>query len=142
MAQQSGRSLRCAYVERIRLAESESMLRFVAADRVDLAGFERLVAATTWDEFQIGQLVHDRQFHPDVFGTSRYDQLRHYSFALARLPGAWYKAAQSGQVDDFYDQHLADVAIFGVRLASLINLKLPDGPVDEGFDPQSAGIIV
>lgn len=44
--------------------------------------------ASTLRELQLVQVSHDRAYHPDVFGMSRADQVRHYAFHLAKLAEA------------------------------------------------------
>lgn len=135
MAADLNRDLRQAYIDRIFAVESDSYHRLEADSRINLAGYDKLVEAQTWRQIQIGQIYHDRRFHPDVFGLSRREQLRHYSFHVSKLPWRLAEAIDANRPDDFYDVRLADVALFGVKLASLIDWKLPQTPVDQGFVP-------
>jgi hypothetical protein len=82
----------------------------------------------TWRDLQRVQWEHDRHYHPDVLGLSRYEQLRHYAFHLAKLAGAAAEAA-SGDDRDFFARRLPDVLLFGLKLATLTNEQLPDSPV-------------
>ena len=74
------------------------------------------------------QWEHDRNYHPDVLGLSRYEQLRHYAFHLAKLAGA-AAAAASGDESDFLARRLPDLLLFGLKLATLTNEPLPDEQV-------------
>jgi hypothetical protein len=67
------------------------------------------------------QWEHDRRYHLDVFGLSRYEQLRHYAFHLAKLAGA---ASESDDRD--FQRRLPDVLLFGLKLATLMSEQLPD----------------
>ncbi len=74
------------------------------------------------------QWEHDRHYHPDVLGLSRYEQIRHYAFHLAKLSGAAAEAA-SGDESDFLARRLPDLLLFGLKLATLTNEPLPDEQV-------------
>jgi hypothetical protein len=78
----------------------------------------------TWLELQRAQWEHDRLYHPDVLGLSRYEQLRHYAFHLAKLAGAAAEAA-AGDDEDFLARRLPDLLLFGLKLATLTNEQLP-----------------
>ena len=131
LADQSGLSLRQAYEDRIRAVEASSMLRYVATtERTELAGADALASSRRWDEVQIAQLAHDRQFHPDVFGLSKIEQLRHYTFHVTKLAGMLADAVEQKSWNAFRDERLADVAVFGVKLATVCNERLPSVDVD------------
>lgn len=82
----------------------------------------------TWRQLQRVQWEHDRNYHPDVLGLSRYEQLRHYAFHLAKLAGA---AAQTGgdAERDFLTRRLPDLLLFGLKLATLVNEQLAEQSV-------------
>lgn len=82
----------------------------------------------TWRGLQRVQWEHDRHYHPDVLGLSRYGQLRHYAFHLAKLAGAAAETA-GGDDRDFYARRLPDLLLFGLKLATLTNEQLPDTPL-------------
>ncbi|MCU0310998.1 MAG: hypothetical protein MUE36_08645 [Acidimicrobiales bacterium] len=132
LASASGLSLRRAYAERLRQVETSSLLRF-ADERQSpvLAGVNALADAQNWDEVQVAQMMHDRQFHPDVFGLSKIDQLRHYTFHVTKLAGLFVDAIDTGTWSDFQSKRLPDIAIFGVKLSTVCNERLPSSPVDE-----------
>ncbi len=132
LADQSGLSLRQAYEDRIRGVEASSILRYVAtAERTALTGADALTSSRRWDEIQIAQLAHDRQFHPDVLGLSKIDQLRHYTFHITKLAGMLADAVEHGGWTAFRDERLADIAVFGVKLATVCNERLPSVDVDQ-----------
>lgn len=131
LADQSGLSLRQAYEDRIRAVEASSILRYVAtAERTALTGADALASSRRWDEIQIAQLAHDRRFHPDVFGLSKIEQLRHYTFHVTKLAGMLADAVEEGIWSAFRDERLADIAVFGVKLATVCNERLPSVDVD------------
>lgn len=92
------------------------------------AAQEQIPDRATWRLLQTVQWNHDRYYHPDVFGLSRYDQLRHYAFHLAKLATAGLEAA-AGNPGALFDMRFPDVLLFGLKLATLINESLPDDPV-------------
>ena len=131
LAAQAGVSLRQAYEERIRGVETSSLLRYVAtAEQAELVGAEALASARRWDEVQIAQIAHDRQFHPDVFGLPKIEQLRHYTFHVTKLAGLLADAIEQGDWGAFRDERLADIAVFGVKLATVCNERLSAAAVD------------
>ncbi len=97
---------------------------------MELVGADALAKAHSWDEVQIAQVEHDRRFHPDVFGLSKVDQLRHYTFHVTKLAGLLLDAVDLGAWDSFRDERLADIAVFGVKLATVCNERLPSTSVD------------
>lgn len=131
LADQSGLSLRQLYEDRIRGVEASSLLAHSpGAEEMELVGADALAGAHSWDEVQIAQAEHDRRFHPDVFGLSKVDQLRHYTFHVTKLAGLLIDAVDGGAWDSFRDERLADVAVFGVKLATVCNERLPSVEVD------------
>lgn len=89
------------------------------------AAVDAISAAATWRDLQIAQREHDRNYHPDVFGLSRYEQLRHYAFHLAKLAGAAADAV-GGDTADFLERRLPDALLFGIKLATLVGEALPN----------------
>lgn len=128
----SGLSLASAYAERIRSVEERSLMRHVSLfdDATELPGAAALSDAKGWDEIQIGQIIHDRQFHPDVFGLSKIEQVRHYTFHVTKLAGLLVEAIESGDWASFRQERLADIAIFGVKIATVCNVQLAREAVD------------
>ena len=131
LAKQSQLSLRQTYEDRIRNVEAASLLACAAdAPAALLVGADALSTAQCWDEVQVAQVAHDRHFHPDVFGLSKVDQLRHYTFHVTKLAGLLAETLEQGKWDEFRDQRLADIAVFGVKLATVCNERLPSAEVD------------
>lgn len=131
LATQSGLSLRQAYEARIRQVEATSLLACADdASTAKLVGADALSNAKCWDEVQLAQVAHDRHFHPDVFGLSKVDQLRHYTFHVTKLAGLLTSAIDQGSWEAFRDERLADIAVFGVKLATVCNERLPSAEVD------------
>ena len=88
-----------------------------------------MTSAANWAEFQIAQVVHDRHFHPDVFGLSKIDQLRHYTLHVTKLAGLLIDAIDSHDWPSFSPHRLSDIAIFGVKIATTCNDRLPASPL-------------
>ena len=131
LAEQSQLSLRQIYEDRIRDVEAGSLLAYSTDDSTSLfVGADALSAAQHWGEVQAAQVVHDRHFHPDVVGMSKMDQLRHYTFHVTKLAGLLAEAFEYEKWDEFRDRRLADVAVFGVKLATVCNERLPSAEVD------------
>ena len=131
LAAQSQLSLRQLYEDRIRGVEAGSLLAGGGdGSTALLTGAVALSTARHWDEVQAAQVVHDRHFHPDVFGLSKTDQLRHYTFHVTKLSGLLADAFEYGNWDEFRERRLADVAVFGVKLATVCNERLPATDVD------------
>ena len=122
-----------AYVTRIRSVEQRSMLRHcpIGGLGVGLCGAEALATARTWHDLQVGQVLHDRQFHPDVFGLSKTAQMQHYSFHVAKLAGLFAGTVENDDWESFLETRLADIAVFGVKIATACGVELPHELVDQ-----------
>ena len=59
---------------------------------------------------------------------SRADQIRHYTFHVAKLSGLLAQACEPGGV--FSDDRVADLAVFGVKLSTVASVGLPDSSID------------
>jgi hypothetical protein len=79
-----------------------------------------------WRALQLVQDAHDLAYHYDVVGLTKSEQLRHYALHLAKLVGACADAA-SGQIahEDFLARRVADMMLFGMKLATVSSEKLP-----------------
>lgn len=128
----TGTSLTEAYATRIRNIEKKSLLQYSLFNNgaSQLSGADVLDSATTWRQIQVGQLIHDRQFHPDVFGLAKLDQIRHYTFHITKLAGLLLGCIEEGSWVHFQNERLADIAIFGVKIATVCNVELPNTTVD------------
>jgi len=115
-----------SYTARIAHVERTSLHSQVPGSPIPfLPGADAMTAASTWAEFQLAQVVHDRQFHPDVFGLSKIDQLRHYTLHVTKLAGLLIDAIDSNDWPSFSPHRLSDLAIFGVKIATTCNDRLP-----------------
>jgi hypothetical protein len=83
-------------------------------------------AAGTWRELQLVQAEHDRNYHPDVIGLSRAEQLRHYAFRLAKIVGAFAAASDE---QELLERRLPDTLIFAIKLRTVMAKRLPDEPL-------------
>lgn len=111
------------YANRLRTIETRNPL----SDRQGFDGSEAAMKARNWRQLQLVQVEHDRHYHPDVFGLSRFAQLNHYTLHLAKLTGALADvAAGKREAADFYKSRLADLLLFGVKLATVTGEVLPE----------------
>jgi hypothetical protein len=135
LAAEAGLNLATCYTERVERVEKASLYSKVPRTASpSLPGADAMSASTTWSDFQVAQILHDRQFHPDVFGLSKIDQLRHYTFHVTKLAGLLIDAIDSNSWRDFAPDRLADLAIFGVKIATACNERLPDAALSLGTD--------
>jgi hypothetical protein len=106
-----------------RLGEVETKSPFRTTARFD--GVRAAREASTWRQLQEVQSWHDREYHPDVVGLARLDQVRHCTLHVAKLCG-WYARAVSSEVavKEVIDRRLADTLLFGLKLATLANVQL------------------
>ncbi len=132
LALQNGVCLPKIYANRIRKMEEGNIMRHAPlyGGAPSFLGAETIALAQTWRDLQIGQLLHDKQFHPDVFGMSKHQQLRHYNFHIAKLPYYFLKAIEENEMAIFCQRRLADIAAFGVKLATLRGEELPETPIE------------
>lgn len=119
-----------AYADRLRQMEAKNVL--LDADGDDLPS--RLAApSASGRTVQLVQAAHDRAFHPDVVGLPRAQQLQHYALHLAKLARYLQLA---GELPEEHGQwmagRVADALIFGVKLATVANHRLPDTPLADG----------
>lgn len=114
-----------AYADRLAAIEQRNVLSVEAA----FDGAAAVRSATAWSDLQRIQVIHDRAYHPDVLGLARIDQLRHYAFHLSKLVGALADVL-TGEAEwaAFVSTRLADMLLFGIKLATLTNTRLPDEP--------------
>lgn len=83
-----------------------------------------------WRALQLVQDAHDQAYHYDVVGLTKSEQLRHYALHLAKLVGACADAA-AGRLahEDFLARRVADMLLFGMKLATVTSEKLPAEPI-------------
>lgn len=90
-------------------------------------GAEAARAADGWRALQLVQADHDRAYHPDVVGLTKADQLRHYALHVAKLAGATAGVARGDlPYDDWLTRRVADMLLFGLKLATVSGQKLAD----------------
>ncbi len=125
LAVRAGVDIFDAYADRLAAIEQRNVLSVEAS--FDAAAAVR--AASVWSDLQRIQIAHDRAYHPDVLGLARIDQVRHYAFHLSKLVGA-LAAVAAGKVEwaAFASSRLADMMLFGIKLATVTNTRLPDEP--------------
>ena len=136
LATELGIDLREAWAQRLERIEH----RPLAALLGDFDGPKEAGQTLTWADVQRVQDQHDRTFHSDVFGMSRTSQLRHFAFhcmKLGELPAMAASGMEVGHKE--LRPWLADVLIFGVKLATVMGVALPSEPVS-GFTGRSAGL--
>lgn len=123
LAKSEGLDLFSKYANRLRAIEGRNVLNSPES-------FDGLVASQqchTWRDLQLVQIQHDRFFHPDVFGLQKLDQLRHYSFHLSKLAGAFARwVMNEGLDEEISNRRLPDVLLFGVKLSTVMGEKLPE----------------
>jgi hypothetical protein len=111
------------YADRLEEVELASPLGIVegfeAAPQVRLAG--------TWHDLQVIQSQHDRLYRPDVYGLSRYEQLRHIAIHTSKLVGALARA----DVDwlEFRERRLPDLLLFGIKTSTAASESLGSVPL-------------
>jgi hypothetical protein len=117
------------YVDRLRVVEARNPLRRSGG----FDGGAMAARAKTWRDLQLSQAEHDRHYHPDVIGLSKFAQLNHYALHLAKLAGALAEVAQ-GVADpvDFRQRRLPDMLLFGIKLATVTGKALPEKPLAGG----------
>jgi hypothetical protein len=95
--------------------------------------FDGAAAARGVEEWRVLQLVqdkHDQAYHYDVVGLTKSEQLRHYALHVAKLAGACADAARGDLAhEDFLGRRVADMLLFGVKLATVTSEKLPYEPI-------------
>jgi hypothetical protein len=123
--------LRALYVARLRAIEQRNPLW----DSSSIDGGALAEQANTWRALQLAQAEHDRRYHPDVVGLSKFDQLRHYALHVAKLAGAVADMAQGlADPSDFRARRLPDMLLFGIKLATVTGQRLPETGLVEAVD--------
>lgn len=95
---------------------------------------EHIEHGASWRELQLLQIAHDREYHPDVLGLPKLEQIRHFALHVAKLAGA-VAGAIKGEVPeaDLVARRIPDMLIFGVKLSTVSAERLPDEPVASSF---------
>lgn len=119
-----------AYADRLRQMEGKNVLH--DADGLDIpSGLAS--PSCTWRTAQLVQAAHDRVYHLDVMGLPRVQQLQHYTLHLAKLARYLQAADRSPEAwANWSAGRVADVLVFGVKLATVANLRMPQTPLADG----------
>jgi hypothetical protein len=107
------------YAERLGEIEARNVLAH--PERFD--GHRAALEARTWRDLQLVQADHDRDYHPDVVGMAKDQQLRHYALHLAKAVGAF---AEPRGEQELLHTRLPDVLLFGIKLSTVMGARLPD----------------
>jgi hypothetical protein len=102
-------------------------------------GRREALEAETWRDLQLIQVEHDRFYHPDVLGLAKQQQLQHYALHLAKSVGAFAEARDAG---DLLHRRLPDVLLFGIKLPTVMNVRLGDEPLPRISDRNASGSAV
>jgi hypothetical protein len=116
-------NLQDLYVQRLQSIER----RNVHWSERAVDGAQLAADARSWRDLQHAQIQHDLHYHPDVAGLTKYEQLRHYAFHVAKLAGAAADVA-GGELTatEFCEKRLPDILLFGIKLSTVCNEKLSD----------------
>ena len=121
-----GQDPMAAYAARIRRVEA----RYPLGGSGAYDGGSAVDAATTWRLIQQAQAHHDAIYHADVAGLAKIEQLRHYTLHMAKLAWLMQEAANdSTATDEFIQNRLPDILLFGIKLATVVGINLPDEPI-------------
>jgi hypothetical protein len=110
------------YAERLGAIEARNVVAQPGAPD----GRTAALAAGTWRDLQLVQIEHDRYYHPDVFGLSKTEQLRHYAFHLSKIVGAF---AEPAEHHDLINRRLPDVLLFAIKLQTVMGRRLAEEPI-------------
>lgn len=129
LAATAGISLRESYAQRLRELEGGHLWGGSRSP----AAWECVEKAGSWAELQQAQAEHDRYYHPDIFGLSKQDQLRHYTLHMAKITGHLAEVcAEPIRWTQFAATRLPDLALFGVKIASVAGEHL-EGDLPSSF---------
>jgi hypothetical protein len=109
------------YAERIGEIEARNVL----ARRGGYDGHRAVLEARTWRDLQLVQADHDRNYHPDVSGMAKAEQLRHIALHLTKIVGAF---AEPREADELLRRRLPDTLLFAIKLGTVMGSRLPDEP--------------
>jgi hypothetical protein len=109
---------RLGQIERANVLHDPDATGFVAAKAAKVHSLRGL---------QLLQLEHDRQYHPDVFGRPRDEQLHHFLLHLVKIMSATAAASRDDSLrEPFLRTRLPDMFLFGVKIATAVGERLPD----------------
>lgn len=107
------------YAERLGEIEARNVLTHPAS----YDGHRAALEARTWRDLQLVQADHDCHYHPDVVGMAKDQQLRHYALHLAKAVGAF---AEPCEEQELLHRRLPDVLLFGIKLSTVMGVRLPE----------------
>jgi hypothetical protein len=120
--------LRELYAERLAAIERRNVLSHSASYN----GAEAARHADTWRALQLALAEHDRYYHPDVIGMSKWDQLHHHTLHIIKLASATAAVASVGAAfEDWVSRRLPDMLLFGIKLSTVSGERLPEEPLPE-----------
>ncbi len=126
-----------AYAARLGEVEARGAHHLVA----DYDGAAAARVAATWCDLHAVQARHDRAYHPDVVGMSRADQTRHCALHAAKLAGCVARALDDDAArHELRDKRVADMLIFGLKLADIAREVLARQPLRDDADVRSVGL--
>jgi hypothetical protein len=118
--------LRELYAERLAAIERRNVLGHDGA----YDGAYAARCAVSLRELQLALAEHDRFYHPDVVGMSKWDQLHHHVLHLIKLAAATAAVVTTGEsVDDWLSRRVPDMFLFGLKLSTVSGERLPDTPL-------------
>jgi hypothetical protein len=127
IAAELGLDLRSLYAERVARVEAAHIL----GGQGFFDGGKSIREGTTWHAWQIAQMNHDRVYHPDVAGLPKNSQLSHIGHHIAKLAWRMQQTITSADKrDEFLINRVADLVLFGVKLATVTGQRLPEEPTD------------
>jgi hypothetical protein len=127
-----GRDALELYAGRLGMIEARNVLNHPGS----FDGASAALAACSWRELQLVQVEHDRTYHPDIIGLPKAEQLRHYALHLAKLAGSTAAVARGdAEEQDWLMRRVADMLLFGIKLATVSGEKLADE-----FLPDAVGL--
>ena len=106
LAQRQGVHLPTIYADRLFQIEEANIGIYHTLNQPGVTnptGAARIARAESWRDFQVGQFIHDQEFHLQILGNPQHDQLRHYTFHIAKLPHYLSTAVNANNLQSFID---------------------------------------
>jgi hypothetical protein len=120
--------LRELFAERLANIETRNVL----AHDGSYDGAYAVRCAGSWRELQLIQAEHDRVYHPDVVGMSKWDQLHHHTLHLIKLAAATAAVARrDAPTEDWLSRRVPDMLLFGIKLSTVSGERLPAEPLSD-----------
>jgi hypothetical protein len=122
--------LRDCYARRLHEFETGHVLASADAPST----WQAVVVAETARELQLAQQRHDRYYHPDIFGLSKQDQLRHYTMHVTKIIGSLAEVcSEPDRWREFEAERLPDLVLFGVKISTVAGEELGDVRLPAAF---------